>query len=362
MDAEAEVVPVRKIGRVMDQLVYFYPVGHSAHFELGHPERPERVEALRQALEGAGWWQGFPHIAPLKLPPDLLSSVHTQEYLTLLQFACQRGSHLDFDTYTTTTSWQLALNSAGGAAAVAEAVWRGAAQRGLALCRPPGHHAMSDRGMGFCLLNNIALAAEYLLCLPVSVAPKAVRLAIVDLDLHHGNGTQQIFWEREDVLYISTHQSPLFPGSGRLEERGSGAGSGLTANFPLPPLTGDRGFGIVMAELILPLLDRYAPQMVLVSFGFDPHWRDPLGNLCLTGQGFYNLIHSLVEWVDQNAGGKIALCLEGGYDLQAGHSSILAATAALLGETWTDEQDPPPYPEGAAWLSVIQAAQQIWGL
>ena len=118
-----------------------------------------------------------------------------------------------------------------------------------------------------------------------------------------------------------------------------GRAPGLTANFPLPPLTGDQGFGVVMEELILPLLDRYAPQMVLVSFGYDPHWRDPLGNLCLTGQGFYNLIHSLVKWTDQNAGGKIALCLEGGYDLEAGRSSILAATAALLGESWTDEQD-----------------------
>ena len=128
---------------------------------------------MRQALEEAGWWQGYPHLEPLKLPPELLASIHSQEYLTLLQFACQRGSHLDLDTYTTTASWQLALNSAGGAAAVAGAVWQGAAQRGLALCRPPGHHAMSDRGMGFCLLNNIALAAEYLLCLPVTVAPSS---------------------------------------------------------------------------------------------------------------------------------------------------------------------------------------------
>lgn len=346
----------------MDKLVFFYPEGHSAHFEQGHPERPERVEVLRQALEEAGWWQSYPHLDPLKLPSDLLASIHTPEYLTLLQFACQRGSHLDMDTYTTTASWQLALNAAGGAAAVAGSVWRGTAQRGLALSRPPGHHAMSDRGMGFCLLNNIALAAEYLLQQPSNAAPRAERLAIVDLDLHHGNGTQEIFWERGDVLYISAHQSPLYPGTGRLEERGGGAGAGLTANFPLPPLTGDQGFAAVMEELILPLLSRYAPQMVLVSFGYDPHWRDPLGNLCLTGQGIYSLISSQVEWADQNAGGKIALCLEGGYDLEAGRSSIRAATAALLGEAWTDAQDAQPYPEGMAWQSVVQAARQIWSL
>jgi acetoin utilization deacetylase AcuC-like enzyme len=164
------------------------------------------------------------------------------------------------------------------------------------------------------------------------------------------------------VFYISTHQSPLYPGTGRLEERGSGVGAGLTANFPLPPLTGDQGFGAVMEELILPLLDSYHPQMVLVSYGFDTHWRDPLGNLCLTGRGLYDLIQSLVKWTDRNAGGKIILCLEGGYDLEAGRSSILAATAALLGEAWTGEQDTPPYPEGAAWQSVVQAARQIWSL
>jgi len=346
----------------MDQLVYFYPEGHGAHFEQGHPESPERVETLRQALEEAGWWQDFPQLEPLNLPPDLLASIHTPEYLTLLQFACQRGSHLDMDTYTTTASWQLALNAAGGAAAVAEAVWQGTAQRGLALCRPPGHHAMSERGMGFCLLNNIALAAEYLLRQPFEAAPVAQRLAIIDLDLHHGNGTQEIFWERGDVLYLSTHQSPLYPGTGRLEECGSGLGAGLTANFPLPPLTGDQGFGAIMEELILPLLSRYAPQMVLISFGFDTHWRDPLGNLCLTGQGIYSLISSLVKWTDQNAGGKIAFVLEGGYDLEAGRSSIRAATSALLGEAWTDAPDASPYPEGMAWQPVVRAARQMWSL
>jgi acetoin utilization deacetylase AcuC-like enzyme len=347
----------------MEKLVYFYPEGHQAHFEQDHPERPERVETLRQALEEVGWWHSYPKLEPLMLPADLLTSIHTPDYLTLLQFACQRGSHLDMDTYTTTATWQLALNASGGAAAVAQAVWQGAAQRGLALCRPPGHHAMSDRGLGFCLLNNIALAAEFLLCQPFDTASRAERLAILDLDLHHGNGTQEIFWERSDVMYISTHQWPLYPGSGRLEECGSKAGAGLTANFPLPPLTGDQGFMTVMEELILPLLTRFAPQMVLVSFGFDPHWRDPLGNLCLTGNGFFRLMNELVDWTDQYAGGKITLILEGGYDLEAGKTSIRAAAAALLGETWIEQpQDCPPYPEGTAWVPLVRAARQVWNL
>jgi acetoin utilization deacetylase AcuC-like enzyme len=346
----------------MDKLVFYYPQGHEAHFEEGHPERPERVETLVQALEEGGWWQRYPHLEPLELPPDLLASIHEPDYLTLLQFACQRGSHLDMDTYTTSASWQLALNAAGGAARVAEAVWQGAAQRGLALCRPPGHHAMSDRGMGFCLLNNIALAAGYLISQPFAEAPKAERLAIIDLDLHHGNGTQQIFWERGEVLYISTHQWPLYPGSGRMEEIGNGAGAGLTANIPLPPMTGDQGFAAAMSELILPLLERYAPQMLLVSFGYDPHWRDPLGNLSLTGAGIYSLISALSAWADRRADGKIALVLEGGYDLEAGKSSIRAATAALTGELWSDPPDPPPYPETSAWQPVVQAAKELWKL
>jgi acetoin utilization deacetylase AcuC-like enzyme len=221
---------------------------------------------------------------------------------------------------------------------------------------------MSDRGMGFCLLNNIALAAGYLISQPFAEAPKAERLAIIDLDLHHGNGTQQIFWERGEVLYISTHQWPLYPGSGRMEEIGNGAGAGLTANIPLPPMTGDQGFAAAMSELILPLLERYAPQMLLVSFGYDPHWRDPLGNLSLTGAGIYSLISALSAWADRRADGKIALVLEGGYDLEAGKSSIRAATAALTGELWSDPPDPPPYPETSAWQPVVQAAKELWKL
>jgi len=344
----------------MQKLVFFYPEGHAAHFEPGHPERPERVEALRQALDEAGWGRQYPWLEALELPSDLVASVHTPDYLTLLQAACRRGARLDLDTYTTPASWRLALNAAGGAAAVAQAVWQGTAARGLALSRPPGHHAMRGRGMGFCLLNNIALAAEYLLRQPDNTAPRAHRLAIVDLDLHHGNGTQEIFWERGDVLYISTHQWPFYPGSGGLGERGAGAGAGLTVNIPLPSLTGDQGFQAAMEELILPALDRYAPQMALVSFGFDAHWRDPLGNLSLTGAGVYRLIRALVEWAEQAAGGKVAMCLEGGYDLEAGKTCIRAATAALLGETWSDAPDSPPYSEGNAWRQVVREARQIW--
>jgi acetoin utilization deacetylase AcuC-like enzyme len=211
--------------------------------------------------------------------------------------------------------------------------------------------------MGFCLLNSIALATQYLV-----QQGGAKRVAIVDLDLHHGNGTQDIFWRRGDVLYISTHQSPLYPGSGELDETGAGPGRGATANFPLPPGTGDNGFKEVMDGLILPLLSRYQAEMVLVSYGFDPHWRDPLGSLQLSAKGYGDLVASLAAWADKACDGKVALFLEGGYDLDAAATCSQAVVAALLGEAWDDPIGPSPRPEGKSWQSVVRYAREMWGL
>ncbi|MFC1996214.1 histone deacetylase [Chloroflexota bacterium] len=341
----------------MHEIVFFYPENHTNHFEYGHPERPERVETICRALTDAGWWDIHPHIGPVELSIEVLSAIHETNYLRLLEAACSHGRHLDMDTYTTTKSWELALNAAGGAAAVAEAVWQGNAARGFALCRPPGHHATPGRGMGFCLLNNVALAAEYL-----QQALGAQKLAIIDLDLHHGNGTQDIFWWRGDVLYISTHQSPHYPGTGHLMETGSGTGEGATANFPMPPMTGDDGFQAVMDEGILPLIDRFSPEMLLVSYGFDTHWRDPLGNLLLSAGGYASLITSLTQWADNNCGGRIVLVLEGGYDLEAAAACGVGVTAGLLGEGWEDPIGLSPSPEGDGWRSMLVQAKVIWGL
>ena len=345
------------------ELILFYPEGHQRHFERGHPERPERVEMIRQALESAGWWGAARKVEPLSLGEDVLARIHTSDYLQMLQKYCEAGEHLDPDTYTTPDSWNLAHQAASGAAAVAAAVWgqpEGTTQRGFALTRPPGHHATAIRGMGFCLINNIAVAAEYLLNSSSDKKQNARRLAILDLDLHHGNGTQNIFWRRSDVLYISTHQAPFYPGSGHLEEIGAGAGEGLTANIPLPAGTGDQGFRAVMEEVIIPLLDRYLPEMLLVSYGFDVHWRDPLGSLLLSSTGLADLIKSLVIWADANCHGRIALILEGGYDLYAAASASLCVTEALLGVPWQDALGPSPYQENNAWQPVVRRARQIW--
>ena len=339
----------------MDKLVFFYPDGHEAHFQPGHPERPERIQAIQQAMQQAGWWETFPHLPPLLLSQAVLQAVHTPEYLSYLQAASRHGENLDSDTYTTPATWQLALNAAGGAAAVAQSVWRRQAAAGFAITRPPGHHATRSRGMGFCLLNNIALAAEHLL-----QAEGAQRLAIVDLDLHHGNGTQDIFWQREEVLFISTHQSPLYPGTGSLWERGAGPGLGYTANIPLPPRSGDLAFEAAMERLILPLLSTYQPEMLLVSVGFDPHWRDPLGQLQLSAGVLSDLVGKLAAWAQDHTGGRIALVLEGGYDLEAARACLTAAVSALLGQPFDDPLGPAPTPEGQAWKNVIEQAAGLF--
>ena len=338
-------------------MAYFYPPGHAAHAQPRHPESPERVEIIQAALAEAGWLEQFSHLTALEVPRTLLEAVHQPAYLSLLEMACRRGKgYLDGDTYFTPDSWRLALQAAGGALAVAQAVWQGTAQRGFALTRPPGHHARPGQGMGFCLLNNIALAAEGLL------QSGARRLAIVDLDLHHGNGTQEIFWQRDDVFFISTHQQPFYPGSGDLEETGAGRGSGCTANFPLPPYSGDRAFQQIMDGLILPLLERYQPEMVLVSYGYDPHWRDPLGSLLLSADGYGHLAAKLAGWADQHCAGKIAWFLEGGYDEDAAQACSLAVVAALMGASWKDPLGAAPFPETQSWQRMVDHALRIWRL
>ena len=243
---------------------------------------------------------------------------------------------------------------------MAGAVWKGDARRGFALTRPPGHHATITRGMGFCLLNNISLAAEFLLTCPLGSARNPTRLAIVDLDLHHGNGTQEIFYQRRDVLFISTHQFPFYPGSGRMDERGSGEGFGYTANFPFPRNTGDQGFRAAMDEIILPLLDRFRPEMVLVSFGFDPHWRDPLGSFILSAAGLGALIGSLVSLPTRAVGKDCCFFWKAAMTWVAARASGWRRLLRCLESNPTDPLGPPPYDEGSGWKDVLRQAKSLW--
>jgi len=341
----------------MLDMVWYYPEGHQAHSEYGHPERPERVEVIREMLTDTGIWGLYPELAPIPIPPEIFEKIHDPEYLKMLEKTSAMERRLDMDTYTTAASWELAKKTAGGAVAVAKSVWREEAKRGFALTRPPGHHATIRRGMGFCLLNNVAIAAEYLL-----QKENALRLAIIDLDLHHGNGTQDIFWKRDDVFYFSTHQYPHYPGSGLLSDVGAGPGEGKTANFPMPPMSGDQAYEAVMTEAILPLLDRYRPEMILVSYGFDTHWRDPLGNILLSAAGYQRIITQLVAWADMYSKGRIALFLEGGYDLNAATACAGAVVSALLGREWQDTIGLSPISEMNTWQEMLKKAKRMWGL
>lgn len=341
----------------MENFVMFYPAGHEKHFEYGHPERPERVEAIKQKLEAKGIWEKTTKLDPIQIPESVLHKIHRADYLASLKKACESGQRIDMDTYITPDSWQLALNAAGGGIAVVKKVWNREAKRGFALCRPPGHHATPSHAMGFCLINNIAIATEYLF-----QNEGVDKIAIIDIDLHHGNGTQDIFWERGDTFFFSIHQYPLYPLSGTLEEMGAGPGANTTANFPLHPHAGDDARNTIVKEVILPLLDRFKPNMLLMSVGFDAHWKDPLGHQLASAGGYADVVSNLAAWADENCDGKIALFLEGGYDLEAGATSAAAISDALLGQSWNDPLGPSPIPEDNRWTSLVDKAKVLWSL
>ncbi len=339
----------------MPNFVYYYPNGHQAHNSPGHPERPGRIDAVVKALKDKGWWDLFPKLESITIPEPILWNIHDPGYLSALKQASKRGDWLDGDTYTTPASWSLALSTAGGAAAVAEAVWSGEGLQGFAITRPPGHHATKSTGSGFCLINNIAITAEFLI-----QVKKVQRLAILDLDLHHGNGTQEIFYRRSDVLFISIHQYPMYPFSGKMEEQGDGPGLGCTLNFPMAPRSGDDAYLAVVNELVLPVMEAFSPEMILISYGFDAHWLDPLGGLNLSASGFYQILRMLSAWSDLYCHGKLMFVLEGGYDLSAARACTQAIMAGALGECWEDPLGPSPKPNSDYWKTNFEKSKIIW--
>jgi acetoin utilization deacetylase AcuC-like enzyme len=337
----------------MDNLGIFYPEGHQNHEMFGHPERPERVEVIRQGLEEIDLWESTSQIQPVLLASDLLETVHSPDYLRELEASSLQAAMLDPDTYTTRDSWQLALNAAGGTTAIVEAVWERKIRSGLALARPPGHHATQDRGMGFCLINNIAIGAEYLI-----QSKNAKSILILDLDLHHGNGTQDIFWARPEVGFCSIHQAPFYPGTGSLAEIGAGDGKGKTLNLPIPSYSGDQAYQTLLSEVIFPFMMEMQPEMVLVSFGFDTHWRDPLGSMQVSAECVYLIMKDLQQWSEENCNGRLAVILEGGYDLEAGKACGQAIGTALTGVDWDDPLGPSPVPEKDNWKDTLEAVRR----
>ena len=341
----------------MENLVLFYPENHQLHAYPNHPERPERIEVIRQKLEEMGIWEQSGFVEAANIPQSVLYSIHSEEHVQRVKQASQQGRSLDSDTYLTTASWQLALNAAGGGIAVADAVFTRKARYGFALCRPPGHHATPNQAMGFCLLNNIALAAEYIL-----QTHDAKRIAIVDIDLHHGNGTQDIFYHRGEVFYCSIHQYPLYPMTGLTSEMGAGEGMNTNLNIPFPPYAGDEARQAAWDTAVHPLLEDFNPEMLLISAGFDAHWRDPLGHQLATASGYGRLIQQFTEFANRKCQGRMAVFLEGGYDLGAGAACALAVTQSLLGQEWEDQIGSSPMSEDPFWESRLQGVLKQWDL
>jgi acetoin utilization deacetylase AcuC-like enzyme len=277
---------------------------------LGHAESPDRARAIAVALRDGGAESIAKTIAPRPATEVELHGAHSAAYLEeLAKIVPNQSGWLDEDTFFSPGSWNAALAAAGGAVDLALASLSGEHPRGLAVVRPPGHHAEHDRGMGFCLLNNVAVAAR------AARAAGAARVAIIDWDVHHGNGTQDIFWRDPDVLYVSTHQWPLYPGTGGPAEIGAGPGKGATINLPLPPGSGDREYAAAFEEVIVPRLLAYRPDLVLVSAGFDAYVDDPLASMRLSLDGYMKLCGVLREVADRVCGGRMVAVLEGGYDL-----------------------------------------------
>lgn len=293
-----------------------------------HVENQGRIQAIDRALDSTGELEDRPE--PDFRPADLaaVERVHDPRYLqALLTFAEQGGGWIDGDTFCGPDSVETALLSAGAAIAAVDAVLDGEHPRAFALGRPPGHHATGGRGMGFCLINSIAVAAAH------ALERGLQRIAIVDWDVHHGNGTQDIFYDRDDVLFCSVHQyGRFYPGSGAANERGSGRGAGYTINAPLPPGQGDRAYLQVMDEIFhLPIVE-FHPELVLISAGFDAHEDDPLGSMLVTDRGFANLAQRVVNWAAEVGHDRVAAVLEGGYDPDALGRSVVSVLDVLDGD------------------------------
>ena len=291
---------------------YAYHTIERQHTLTGHPEHRGRLAGVMELLAGDGILERLLETAVTPVGPERLGRVHPQRYSEqVARLAQAGGGHLDPDTYVVRGTYAAALASAGALVNVVEAVMTGQAANGMSLMRPPGHHALPGRGMGFCIFANVAIAAR-----TAQVEFGAERVLIVDWDVHHGNGTEAVFYEDPAVAFFSTHQSPFYPGTGAAADVGRGAGAGATLNVPLPAGIGDQGYERAFAELLLPFAQRFRPDLILVSAGYDAHLRDPLASELLSLTGYAALTRQVMALAQELCAGRLVVALEGGYDLE----------------------------------------------
>jgi acetoin utilization deacetylase AcuC-like enzyme len=310
----------------------------------GHPERADRIRAIEAELEARDWL-GWEQIEAPRATEEQLLRIHPREYVEQVREFSERGVPFDMDTPTSPGTYEAALRAAGGACALVEALISGGERTGFSCLRPPGHHAETARAMGFCLFANAAIAARHGLD-----ALGAERVLVVDWDVHHGNGTNALFHDSPEVLFVSIHQFPFWPGTGELTDVGEGAGEGYSINLPVPAGTGEAAFLSLLEHVVAPAARQYGPDLILISAGYDAHRDDPLASLVLETSS-YGGMSSCLRALGEELGAPVGALLEGGYDLRALAESVPETMAALAGDA-----DPP---EAARHPLADQAAEVL---
>jgi acetoin utilization deacetylase AcuC-like enzyme len=329
----------------------------------GHPESPERLRVIYKMLEEPEMKNLFQSVKPRVATREELEMIHSPHYIDLIaQTSGKPYYRLDMDTSTCAKSYEAALLASGGLLELIKAVMEGKLDNGFALVRPPGHHAEKDRAMGFCLFNNVAIGAKYALN-----HFSLQRVLIVDWDVHHGNGTQNSFYEDPEILYFSTHRYGFFyPGTGAATEIGRGRGVGFNVNVPLSTGASDAEYGNIFEKILKPIALEYRPQLILVSAGFDIHYDDPLGGMEVTEKGFARMTQILMEIAEATAQGKLVITLEGGYDVSGQSRSVKAILKELVRDSPLDKKDllekeKANYPRIERFLQQIKEIQrQYW--
>jgi acetoin utilization deacetylase AcuC-like enzyme len=327
------------------------PVYREHDAGLGHPERPERLEAVRGALRSADLERALLVRAPRPASRDELLAVHAPALVDRVAATEGHGGQLDPDTGAGPRSYDAALRAAGAVAGAVDEVLDGALDRAFCSVRPPGHHATRERSMGFCLFNNVAVGAAR------ALERGLQRVAILDFDVHHGNGTQDIFQEDPRVLFVSSHQFPFYPGTGALDEVGEGAGRGFTVNLPMPAGLGDGEYARAWREIVAPVGRAFDPELVLISAGFDAHEDDPLGGMALTAAGYAALADACVSLAGGAAEGRVVAVLEGGYSLDGLAEGVGALVGRLLDRPTETVAPPAADPRTEALLAAYRKAQ-----
>jgi acetoin utilization deacetylase AcuC-like enzyme len=314
-----------------------------------HPERSSRLDAALAGVDESGLGEATEWRVPEPARHEDLALVHDPRYVEAVEAFCEAGGgQLDPDTSVAPGSAVTARRSAGAVLQAIEALRNGDCDVAFAAGRPPGHHAVRDRAMGFCIFNNAAVGAA-------SIAARGERVAVVDWDVHHGNGTQDVFYADPRVLYVSTHESPLYPGTGQLRETGSAEGEGTTLNLPFPAGTAGDTYRAAFDSVVVPVVERFAPDWIIISAGFDAHRNDPLAGLRLTSADFADMATRLKPLVPER---RVLAVLEGGYDLEALTYGVGATLSALVGESFRPESAST----GEIGLPTVTAARQLWDL